>query len=75
MAGQNICRHEVRTETYTERVGVKESQRHCVAAEEERQQNLASKPQPCGDTQINRNGSVCDIRATFSLLFVTKLIV
>ena len=63
MAGQNICRREVRTEIYTERVGVKESQRHYVAAEGERQQNLTSKPQPCGDTQINRNGSICDVRA------------
>ena len=32
-----------------------ESGRYHVATEGEKCQNLTGKPQPCGDTQINRN--------------------
>ena len=32
--------------------------RHHVAAKGERHQSLISKPQPCGDAQINRNGLI-----------------
>ena len=34
-----------------------ESERsHVAPPETDARQNLVSKPQPCGDTQINRNG-------------------
>ena len=35
-----------------------ESEKHHVAAEGERSWNLTSRPQPYGDTQINRNGLI-----------------
>ena len=34
------------------------SERCHVAAERERHQNLTSRPQPRGDTKINRNGLI-----------------
>ena len=43
-----------------------ESQRRKMQATS---QNLASKPQPCGNTQMNGNGLIVDVRAnTLKLL-------
>ena len=41
-----------------------ESEKHHVAAEGERSWNLTSRPQPHGDTRINRNGLISDARVS-----------
>ena len=52
MTGQNIARQEIQAEIEEERRG------YHVTDEGERCQKLTSKPQPRGDTQINRYGLI-----------------
>ena len=55
MAEQNKGRRETKLNAGRKKA---ETGRHHVAAKGKRHQNLISKPQPRGDTQINRNGFI-----------------